>query len=92
MQLTDMDLECERELESLEQNKQLPSLSLQPHQQRPAHARLIGAIAARDAIQNVNIADATKRDALLCGGKKDSFYGPTFAVEFSEKFGETFAA
>ena len=29
---------------------------------------------------------------LLRNGKEDSFYGPTFAAEFSGKFGEAFAS
>ena len=42
-QLTDMDLECERELEEIQQ-KQRPVIELQPIQQHPAHARQLGGL------------------------------------------------
>ena len=88
-----MDLECERELELLEQKQKWPpELALQSHQQHPAHARSLRAMAVQDVLKNMSIRDATKRDVMLCHGKEDSFHGPTFAAEFSRKFGEAFAS
>ena len=49
-------------------------------------------MAVRDAIKNVNIADATERDVMLRDGKEDLFYGPAFAAEFSKRFGEAIAS
>ena len=49
-QLTDVDLEWERDLESLE-----------PHQQHPAHARSVRALAKQHAIENANVSDARER-------------------------------
>ena len=89
--LTDMDLQHERDLESLEQ-KQLLALQLQPHQQHPTHAWSMRALAVQDVIQNVNIADATKRDVLFWRVKWDKNYGPAFVAQFSGKFGKAFAS
>ena len=74
-QSTNMDLECERELETLQPNQERPALQ--------SNACSVGAAAVGDPIQNVNIADATKRDVLLCREKEDQNSSPAFAAAFS---------